>query len=110
MIPLSTITITVLRPPTSDADAEPYSGSVPADWQQIATGVAAVLDRPTGNEQLAGGEQSVWDFQLVCDPVDLGPLDNVRDDTTGVVYRVVWVMTYAGDHVEAGLRLVQGDI
>lgn len=109
-IPLSTVTITVLRPPTADDDAEPYGGSVPAGWDVIATGVPAVIDRPAGTEQLAGGEQSVSQFQLICDPVDLGPLDNVKDDTTGVIYRVVWVMAYAGDHVEAGLRVVRGDI
>lgn len=109
MIPLSTTTIAVLRVPPADLDAEPYSGNETSDLQTIARGVAAVIDRPSGREQLAGGEQAVWDFELVCDPVPLLRTDSVQDEQTGAVYRVVWLLSYAGDHVEAGLRIVQGE-
>lgn len=109
MIPLATTTISVLRPPDADMDAEPYAGTEPADLITAAAGVKAVIDYPSGNTQLAGGEQVVWNFQLVCDPTDLRRLDMVRDETSDMRYRVVWVQIYPGDHVEAGLRFVEGE-
>lgn len=111
MIPISTTTITVYMPAPPDLDAEPYSGNdTTASLQVRAGGVRAVIDRPNGREQLAGGEQAVWDFELVCDNCDLDRLDTVHDDTTGVDYRVVWLWNLPGDHMEAGLRLVQGEV
>lgn len=110
MIPLSTTTISVLRVAAADDYAEPYQGDDTARRTVAATGVRAVIDRPTGREQLAGGEQAIWDFGLVCDPVDIDYRDTVKDESTGVVYRVVWVMAYPGEHVEAGLTLVQGEV
>lgn len=110
MIPLSTTTITVLRVADADEYAEPYQGDDTTRRTVQATGIRAVIDRPGGNEQLAGGEQAVWDFGLVCDPTDLRYTDTVQDESTGIVYRVVWVMTYMADHVEAGLRVVQGEV
>jgi hypothetical protein len=74
-----------------------------------ATGVRAVLDYPSGRDQIAGGDQSVWDFRLICDPVALSRVATVTDETTGTTYRVVWVMTYP-EHVEAGLRYVEGEV
>ena len=109
MIPLSTTTITVLRHPASDVYDEPYGGDVPADWDQVATGVRAVIDRATGREQVAGGEQSRVDLSLVCDRCDIDYRDAVRDDRTGRVYRVVWVLDY-GPHIEGGLQIVEGDV
>lgn len=109
MIPLSTTTITVLRTPAADIYDEPYSGSTPADREIVATGVRAVIDRPSGfKEQMAGGEQSIVELWLTADPVDLTHLDLVRDDTTSQVYGVRYVIAYAGSHVEAGLRIVEG--
>lgn len=110
MIPLATTTVAVLRLPAGTDDDEPYSGNDPASWDVAATGIRAVIDRPRGREQLAGGEQSISDFELICDTADIGRLDQVKDETTGTVYRVVWVMSYPGEHTEAGLRLVEGDI
>lgn len=109
MIPLATTTITVLRAPAGDDDAEPYSGRTPDEWDEVAT-VRAVIDPGAGREQIAGGEQGISDLDLTCDLVDLNRLDQVRDDSTGITYRVVWLMTYPGEHIEAGLRLVEGDI
>lgn len=109
MIPLATTTIAVLRAPAGDEYAEPYAGAGTATWTRATTGVRAVIGRPSGREEVAGGEQSVWDFQLVCDPVELRRLDQVEDESTGVVYRVVWLMAYPG-LVEAGLRLVEGEV
>ncbi|MET0415339.1 MAG: hypothetical protein ABW022_04900 [Actinoplanes sp.] len=110
VIPLATTTVTVLR--DTDLDAEPYSG--PPTMSEVASGVRAVISRPTGRntgqEQLGGGEQAVWDFELVMDLTVIDYRDNVRDDSTGIVYQVVWAHMYHGDHTEAGLRLVQGDV
>lgn len=110
MIPLATTTITVLTPAQADLDAEPYSGADDDDLIESATGVPAVIDSPTGTEQLAGGEQDIWNYRLVCDETPLGRFDSVRDDTTGITYRVVWIHLYPGEHIEAGLRWVQGEV
>lgn len=107
MIPLATTRITVLRAPAADDYAEPYSGNDPADRVVVASGVRAVVDRPTGREQMAGGEQSTVDMSLVCDRCDIGYRDLVRDERTDLVYRVVWTVDY-GPHIEGGLEFVQG--
>jgi hypothetical protein len=110
MIPISTTTITVYSPATPDLDAEPYSGTEDTAMVASASGIPAVIDRPRGREQIAGGEQAVWDFELICDNTPISRFSQIGDDTTGVRYDVVWVWELANDHVEAGLRLVQGDI
>lgn len=109
MIPLATTTITVLRQAEADQYEEPYSGQPAAGRTEHATGVRAVIDRPTGREQVAGGEQSIVDLELVCDPCGLDYRDLIRDDTTGRVYRVVFALYFPGDHDEAGLRIVEGE-
>ena len=109
MIPLSTTTITVLRTPVADIYDEPYGGGTPADREVVATGVRAVIDRPTGiREQVAGGEQSTVELLLTCDLTDITYLDLVRDDNTQQVYGVRYVITYQGSHTEAGLRITEG--
>lgn len=109
MIPLSTTTISVLRTPVADIYDEPYDGSGAAERDVIATGVRAVIDRPSGiREQVQGAEQSVVELWLTCDPVDMTHMDLVRDDTTGQVYGVRYVISYLGSHVEAGLRITEG--
>jgi hypothetical protein len=110
MIPISTTTITVLSPPTVDLDAEPYSGNDDTNLVPTATGVRAVIDRGRGREVVAGGEQAIWDAELTCDETPIQRTDSVKDEQTGLVYRVVWVLPLRGYHVEAGLRIVQGDI
>lgn len=110
MIPLATTTITVLRQSEPDQYEEPYGGtSGPAGRSAVATGVRAVIDRPTGREQVAGGEQNRVDLSLVCDPCDIDHLDLVRDDRTGHAYRVVWTLDY-GEHIEGGLQIVTGEV
>ncbi len=108
MLPFATTTIAVLVADPAEADDEPYSGHrdryVPG-----STGVRAVISRPSGREQIAGGEQAIWDFDLHCDPVDVDRTDLIRDENTGVDYRIVWIWD-AGEHIEAGLRLVQGEV
>jgi hypothetical protein len=108
-IPLATTTITVTVADTPDLDDEPYAGAGVNPAVTTATGVRAVIDRGTGREQLAGGEQSISDFLLTCDPINLDRRATVTDDTTGIDYRVVWLLTFPGEHTEAGLRLVQGE-
>lgn len=109
MIPFALHSISILRPGAADLDAEPYSGENERQ-DTVTTGIRAVIDAPSGREQIEGGEQSIWDFELVCDICDLQRLDTVRDEATGVDYRVVWIWVAPDDHIEAGLRLVQGEL
>lgn len=108
MIPLSTTTISVLRLPDAHGYDEPYAGPVEANRTVVATGVRAVLDHPSGSTQVAGGVQAIEDYQLICDATPVGYLDLIRDDATGRVYRITWLMAYP-EHVEAGLRAVEGE-
>lgn len=105
MIPLSTTTVTVSEPAAADAYADPYG--TPGERVTTRSGVRAVIDLPTGRQDVEAGGQSVWQFELICDPVAISRLARVTDDSAGVDYDVVWVMTYP-DHVEAGLRYIQG--
>lgn len=112
MIPLATTTIDVLRLAEADRFAEPYSGdTLPRRTTQFE-GVRAVIqrqsNRSSGIEQNAGGEQSITDLELTADLIDLKHTDLVRDNSSDIVYRVVWVISYPGEHTEAGLRRVEG--
>jgi len=106
-VPLATTTITVLRPVAGD----PYepSETPPAT---VTTGIRAHISTPNvGNSRIVGGQQSVVEPRLACDPCDFTFTDLVRDDTTGQVYGVSWVQRRIGlglDHMEAGLRFVEG--
>lgn len=110
MIPLATTRISVLRQASDDMYAEPYAGDDTPSRDVTVTGVRAVIDRGSGSEQQAGGEQSVTGFRLTCDPIDLAHTDTVRDDGTQAVYRVLWVQNFPGDHTEAGLESVSGEV
>lgn len=108
MITLATTTITVLRV-ADDPDRDPYDP--PPAASEVATGVRAHIGSATGREQAVGGQQSVTDLRLVCDPVDLRHTDQVRDDTTGETFEVVWVKQRTGlnlDHTAAYVRHVEG--
>lgn len=111
-LPLATTTVTVLRPPTSDDYAEPYGGTRTADLVEVESGVRAALDVPVardaGREYRAGGEQTLTEFRFAVDPCDVRNTDYMRDDRTGVLYRVTWVFEFADSHIEGGLRLVEG--
>jgi hypothetical protein len=112
-IPLWTTTVTVLHP-AGDPYAEPYGAP-----QQVEgdTGVRAVIDAgvygaSAGTETQAGGEQTRTVLRLLCDPCDLTNKDWVRDDTDGVIYRVVWMVHQAPAHrlahIQSGIELVEG--
>lgn len=107
-IPLHTTTITVLRVAT-DPGRDPYD-ALP-EPAVVAAGVRAHLSSPSGRERTAGGSQEVVEFRLACDPVDLRHTDQVRDETTGLVYEVVWTRERQAlglDHTQAGLKQVTG--
>lgn len=110
MIPLATTRVSVLRQASGDIYNEPYAGDDTPARDVFAPGVRAVIDRGTGNEQMAGAEQNVMSFRLTCDPVHLVPTDTVRDDETGAVYRVIWCQTFVGWQTEAGLEIVTGEV
>lgn len=110
-VPLATTTITVLRAPVADLYAEPYSDTRTADLVEVATKVRAVIDvapRGAGTEVAAGGEQTVTELRLICDVCNLTNVDYVRDERTGVTYRITWCFEYPGEHIEGGLKLVEG--
>lgn len=114
-IPLATTTITVLRQ-SGDPYAEPYG---PPDQVQVVTDVRAVIDISAygvaaGQERQGGGEQTRTVVRLICDVCDVTARDWVRDDTSAIVWRVLWVVHHAPGHnlthIQGGLELVEGVI
>jgi hypothetical protein len=112
VIPIATTLITVLRAPPEDAYAEPYSGTSTTGLAEVVRNVRAVIDIPVigdaGREVVKGGEQTVVEYRFSCDVADVQHSDYVRDELTGVLYRVQWVFQYHDDHIEGGLRTVEG--
>lgn len=103
MIPVATTTITILA-----TTGDPYEESAPT---VVASGIRAHIGQPGGSEIRGGGSQSDVSDKLDADPCTLDHTMQVRDDTTGVVFDVVWVRDRRGlglDHIEAGLRQVVG--
>lgn len=105
-IPIQTTTISVIRPNAAD---EPYE--TPGATSTIASGIRAHISTSRGDEADVGGDQEVVIFRLSCDPTDVAHRDQIRDEATGDVYEVEWARLRRGfglDHVEAGLRQVEG--
>lgn len=105
-IPFNTSRISVIRPNPAD---EPYEPA--GEPAVVVSGIRAVISRATGAEAVVGGDQEIVHWKLDCDPCDINHHDQVRDDDTGDVYQVVWARLRRGlglDHVEAGLRQVEG--
>jgi len=111
-LPLSTTTVTVLRGRVADQYAEPYSGTSTTALDEIETGVRAVIDIPVardaGRETVRGGEQTSTEFRFSTDICQLRNSDFLRDEQDGVLYRVTWCFTFHRDHIEGGLKLVEG--
>lgn len=108
-IPLATTKITVLRLPSSSDYDEPYGGDTDVGRTPTAQHVRAVIDRPTGTAEIAGGQQNIADYGLKCDFVELTYLDHIQDETTGRIFRITWFLAYP-EHVEAGIRDVEGEV
>jgi hypothetical protein len=111
LIPLSITTISVLRiPPDTDYD-EPYGGDDDTTRDVAAQGVRAVVDYPTGNVDLQGGQQNVSDYGLKCDPIPGGLVhtDWIKDEKSGRVYRIVWYLDFY-THLEARMRDTEGEV
>lgn len=105
-LPINTTTIRVLRSNPAD---EPYEDAGPGTI--VAVGVRAHISTSRGDEEPSGGDQEVVHFRLSCDPVDLHHSDRIEDESTGEAYDVQWARLRRGlglDHVEAGLRQVEG--
>lgn len=106
-IPLATTTITVRRPA---ADVDPDESNA---LTVIATGVRARIGSPSGSGRNSGGDQSIVNPALWCDPVDLHHEDTVTDENNGRVYEVQWPQPMNGlglDHVRAGLQITTGAV
>jgi hypothetical protein len=110
VIPLATTSIDVLRgEPVNEYD-EPYGdANDPSTWPAVATEIRAVIDHPTGNLDLGGGQQNVVNYHLTSDPVELQHTDRIFEPSTGRTFRIVWYLAYP-EHVEAGLRDVEGEV
>jgi hypothetical protein len=109
MLPISTTTVTISRFPVDPARD---SYDAPPAAVTVASGVRAHISSPSGAETQLGGSQAVTQYRLDCDPVDVTHIDRVTDDTTGITYEVLWAVSRYGlglDHVEAALRLVEGE-
>lgn len=105
-LPINTTTIRVLRPDPTD---EPYEEK--GVGTTVASGVRAHISTTRGDEEPSGGDQEVVFFRLSCDPVDIHHADRIEDESTGEAYDVQWARLRRGlglDHVEAGLRQVEG--
>lgn len=113
-IPYASTTISVLRMPAAQQDAEPYQTDTEATRTVIATGVRAVIWSP-GSErqrkQVKGGEQALIKARLTCDVTDLKVQDWVKDAVTGEIWKIDSVLkrvVLGLDHMQAELYLFRG--
>lgn len=107
MIPVATTTITVLSA-VQTGDVDNWDAAA-VSAEEGVTGVRAVISSPSGQATVQGGDQQIISARLNCDPIDLAHTDQVRDDTTGLVYQVVWSARRTGlgvDHTVADLAIV----
>lgn len=87
-LPLSTTTISILRKPIAPFYESP--GSVTSPPVVIASGIKAHISAPSDAEVMAAGtEQSNVTRKFDCDPCSLTYLDLVKDESTGLVYKVI---------------------
>lgn len=88
---------------------EPYEAPT---WTTAASGVAAHIGQPSGQERFVGGSQEALDAVLLAEAgTEVEHTQRVVDDITGDTFEVVWVQDRQGlglDHVKAGLRRTQG--
>jgi hypothetical protein len=111
-ISFNTTTISVMRTPAADddADADGYSATPPTPVL-IAQGVRAVVSPPTASSRLTGGDRVVFSSQVRCDPTDLMQEDTIIDETGGLVWTVLWatrICALGQDFTQAALRMVEG--
>lgn len=78
----------------------------------VAHGVRANIGSPSGTESILGGNQETIGFRMQCDPVDLYPTDQIRDESSGLVYDVVTAVhrnAFAGrEYTQATLSRSRG--
>lgn len=55
----------------------------------VSRGVRANIGSPSGTEQIMGGNQEIVAYKMQCDTVELIPTDQIRDESTGLIYDVV---------------------
>jgi hypothetical protein len=109
-IVLATTKVTLLQPGTdSTADDTDDWGGAPdpvTGYTPAASGIRAHLSSPSANANFGQEGNTVSaQFRMVADPCDLRSNMQVKDETTGEVYSVAWVLK-RGDpipHVVAGL-------
>jgi hypothetical protein len=107
-ISVATTTITV-EAVEDDPDRDPYDPEPAATV--LYEGVRANIGSVTGREYAVGGQQSITEPRLTCDPIGLLHTHRVIDDQTGFVYEVNWVEQRTGfglEHTTAILKRAEG--
>lgn len=110
MIPLPTTAVTVHRVPV-DGLRDGYD-PVPAATV-LASGIAAHLSAPGGDEDRDGASRELTAVRLLCETTDLLHTDRVVDDSTGDTYEVLAVQHRRGlglDHTAADLQRITGAV
>jgi len=107
-LPLTTTTVTIERIPD---DVDPYET---ATLTVVGLNVPAVVSGSSGAGLDVGGAQETLSAKLFTEQdVDLKKSDQVTDDTSGEVWRVLWVREryeLGLGHKVAGLEAVEGRV
>lgn len=107
---MANTTVTVTRASAS-ATTDNYDGPAPFDTT-VVRGLRAVIGALRGSKITTGAEQEDARAALRTDPADIRYTDRVLDESTGVLWDVVFAHARTGlglDHVSGELRLVSGE-
>lgn len=118
-IPLATTTIDVLRDANAIDDDSEYQqlGTVITERGTklitVARNVRANIGSPSAVPEVlrSGSEQLQIALRMQCDPCEVNHLDSVRDNKTGKVYNVMWVIPrdeLGIVYYQVGLRISEG--
>lgn len=119
---LATTTVTVRRPTTTEQSADPWGDGyetspgvvqpVEGQGNVVTSGLRASIAPGGASGAGRGGETEIAEFTLMTDPADITYLDRVTDETSLIVYEVVWALTTPGvaglGHTIAGIRTTKG--
>lgn len=110
-IPLALLTIEIQRVTPVAGDDGIYDAYDPQPAPTVvASGIRAVIGKPSANVVLTGGDRVVFGATFAADPCDIQPGDVVID-STGTVWTALFSTTiraFGMDHTRGELRLVQG--
>lgn len=102
-LPTATTTIDVIEKTGAAYEAQTET--------TVFSAVRAVFSAPRGSSQIVGGEESVTDMELYCDPIALKYNHIVNNNMTNERWEVIWVTQRRAvglDHCQAGVNRVVG--